>query len=129
VVERDSRETVHIGEGHRRAVGSLPEGNVEGVAVDGVAVLDGGIIADQAKPEYLRIRGTNHVYRAYETDTPFGERAGLIREQDLDVTEILDAHETLDQYSLAGKTTRSGRETGRHHRGEQLGRDPHRDRQ
>ena len=105
VVERDSREPRTPLRDDAVAVSGASQRDVEGVATHGSAVFNRGFVADQAEPEHLGIGASGQVHGAHEADATFGERAGLVREQDLDVTEILDAHETLDEHTLAGKTT------------------------
>ena len=129
VVERHDREPAHVGQRDRGRVGCLPECDVEGVAADRLPVLDGRFVADQSEAEHLRGGITGQVHGAHEADVAFGEGAGLVREQDLDVAEIFDADQPLDQDALAGQAPRPGRQARRDHRGQQLGGDAHRDRQ
>ena len=53
--------------------------------------------------------------------TPFGERAGLVGEQHLDVAQVFDGHQPLDQHPLASERARAGREADAHDGGQQLG--------
>ena len=129
MIEWDSRNPVHTGEGHRRRARRLPERDIKGVATYRVTIFNGGFVAEQAQSEHLIIRSTADVHCPDKTDVAFGECAGLVGQEDLDVTEILDAHETLHQHTLLGETARSGRQARRHDRREQLRGDTDRDRQ
>jgi hypothetical protein len=61
---------------------------------------------------------------AHEVDAAEGERAGLVGEQDVDVAEVLDAHQPLDQHLARAHPAGPGGQAGRHDRGQQLRRDP-----
>ena len=73
--------------------------------------------------------GAARVDRPFEGDPPLGQRARLVGEQDVDVAEVLDAHQPLHEDLVCGQPVRAGREARRHDRRQQLRRDPHRDRE
>ena len=62
-----------------------------------------------------------------QADAAFGQRSGLIGDQDVDVTQVLDAHQPFDQHLNLGQLPGAGRQAGADHRGQQLRGDAHRD--
>ena len=101
----------------RPGFGGLEEGNVKRVAGHDGSVLDRRFVADEPELEHIGRWGTNRVDRAFEADATFGERAGLVGEEDLDVAKILDAHQPLDQDLLACESTRARGQARGDHRG------------
>ena len=75
------------------------------------------------------VRLARAVERLHERDLTLGERAGLVREQDLDVAEVLDRDQPLDDHAFLGQTARARREADGDDRRQQLRRQADRDRQ
>ncbi len=80
-----------------------PQGVVERVAPDGSGGGERGFVAHQSVAERVVGWLAGRVEAAVERDRPFGEGAGLVREQHLDVAEILDRDQSFDQHPLAGE--------------------------
>ena len=69
------------------------------------------------------------VERPREGDVALGQRAGLVREQHLDVAEILDADQALDDHPSSCQAAGAGGQADGHDRRQQLRRQPDGDRE
>ena len=58
---------------------------------------------------------------------PFGERSGLVGDEQVEVAQVFDAHQPFDEHLAFGERPGSGSETRAHHGGEQLRGDADRD--
>ena len=103
-VER-RRDVVAVG-GLRRG----PERAVELVA--------GLVAAGQAEHADVVVRLARAVERLRERDLTLGQGAGLVREQHLDVAEILDRDQALDDHALLGQPAGARRQADGDDRGQ-----------
>ena len=106
------------------SVRRLPERAVELVAAHDGTVLERRVVGDQPERQHLRLGLAGGVECLLELDPPFGERAGLVREQHLDVAEVLDRDEPLDDHRLPHQPAGTGRKADGDDRREQLRRHP-----
>ena len=84
--------------------GRLPERDVERVAADGgVPCATAASLQTSPSAKHLRLVDAARVDGAGEGDATFGEGAGLVREQDVDVAEVFDAHEALHEHLACGQ--------------------------
>jgi hypothetical protein len=107
----------------------LPERDVERVAADDRARRRLGLVADEPEDERLARLLAVRAERGLKRDPPLGERAGLVRQEKLDVAEVLDRDEALDEHPLPRQGARSRREADRDDGREELRGDPDGDRQ
>ncbi len=63
-----------------------------------VELVAGLVAAGQAERVDVVVRLALAVERLSEGDVAFGQGAGLVREEDLDVAEVFDADQTLDDH-------------------------------
>ena len=98
VVERCDADAAKAVDRHVSRVGRIPDGGVEGVASDCGVPGDGSLVAHQPEREHVRIVGPGDIDRAGEGDVTVGERAGLVGEEHVDVTEVFDAHQAFDEH-------------------------------
>src|SRR4029077_2739628 len=97
VVERQHRDAVHTGD----AWPVVPQCRVKLVGTDTTdRRIDVG--GQQPRTQYGFRVLARRVDGVEERDPSFGQRAGLIGDQDVDVTQILNAHQPLDQYLEPG---------------------------
>ena len=94
-----------------------------------VELVAGLLATGQAKRLDLFVRLALPVERLGEGDLPFGQRAGLVGEQHLDVAEVFDADEALDDHASPCEAARAGGEADGHDRRQQLRRQADRDRE
>ena len=117
VVEGNDPEALIPGDRVEAGVGGAPQRNVERVAPDGTISGDDRLGADQPEHEHVRVWLTVRVERTVIGDGAFGEGAGLVGEQHLDVAEVLDGDETFDQHPFSGQLPRPGRQADAHDHG------------
>ena len=67
-------------------------------------------------------------HRAHVLQVPLGQRPRLVGGQDRDAAQVLDRGEALDEHAAGGEGVRALREVERDDRGQQLGRQAHRER-
>jgi hypothetical protein len=107
----------------------FPQGDVERVATHRGVAGAHGLVAHETEREDVGVVVTLRVDRAREGDVTISQSAGLVGEQHVDVTKVLDTHESLDQHLLLGEPPRTSRQAGRYHGGEELRSDADRDRE
>ena len=98
MVERCDADAAKAVDRHGGGWGESQIARVEGVAADCAVAGDRRLVAHQPEREHVRILGPRDIDRAGEGDVTFGERAGLVREEHVDVTEVFDADQALDQH-------------------------------
>ena len=132
-VDQDGGELALVVERQRgRASASrrLSRGSLAGCA-EGAVELVARLVAAR-EPERVARRSSGlpcAVERLGEGDVPFGQRAGLVGEQHLDVAEVLDADEALDDHLSPRQPAGAGRQADGDDRRQQLRRQPDRDRE
>src|SRR6266540_1411623 len=127
VVERRFRHAPPaVGAG--ASIRCFPERAVEVVAADDRSVLQRGLVRDQPERQHPQLGPAGGVERLLERDPSLGEGAGLVREQHLDVAEILDRDQPLDDHRPLREPARSRRQADGDDRRQQLRRQPDGDR-
>ena len=112
VVEGDAPQAPVCG-GSARKTGELfaprarPERLVKSVAADRSTGPGDRLVADKAKKERCVQRLPVRREAAVKGDRTFGQCAGLVGEEDLDVAEVFDGDEPLHQDSPAGERARA----------------------
>ena len=98
VVERKGGQAPSAVDAGGASAWRLPERLVELVAADHMPVGEGRVVAEQPGAQD-RIRWPAvGVQSGGERDAALGQRAGLVGEQNDDVAEVLDAHQSLDHH-------------------------------
>ena len=78
--------------------------------------------------EHVGGRPSLAVVRARDVHHAFGERAGLVRAEDIHAAEVLDGGQPLHQHALLGQRRRAAREDDVEDRGQELRAEAHRER-
>ena len=94
-------------------------------------VLQAGLemAVEVGQEQHLLVLLQDHVTVLLQDDPVHGERAGLVRAEDVHGAEVLDRVQALDDHLLAGHGQRALGEADRHDHGQHLRRQPHRHRQ
>ena len=93
----------------RVAAGDSPQGDVERVAADRAAALADSLVAQQAQAQRFVDGRPSGPSARMKLIRPFGQRAGLVGEQHVDVAEVLDADQALHQHLAPGQLVASRR--------------------
>ena len=125
VVERQRGEALDVLRRQPRRIGGLPESAVERVATDDPAVRADGVGALETSAQDRIRRPARRVERRGEGDPAFGQRAGLVREEHVDVAEVLDGDQPLDEDLPLRQPSRAGGEAHGLDRRQELRRHPH----
>jgi hypothetical protein len=104
------------------AVG-LPDRHVDGVAADHLAVAGLDVRRPRTELEDVGIVRALGVHGGHEPESALGQGSRLVRDEDVQVTEVLDADQPFHQHLPPSQGTGARGHARLHHRRQQLGGD------
>ena len=116
VIERQARDGAITGQARALAGGRwrVPQCLVQLVAANCALVFDGHVARKLGPVNHGVGPSQANGNGAHEADVPIGQGSGLVREEHVDVAEILDAHQPFHENLSSAHPPRSGRQACGH---------------